>query len=149
MAEPAFTAHLEGVVPYWVATLAAGVCRAYGMAPTMALMDSVVGESYRNGMASVPRRRGGANRRFFGQKGRGRKQGKEASMSEETQAVERDYYGNPIKDPFVIKQRRERREWLAGMTDEQKAAMAAGVETTRTEPVTKQGRPSWPAGFRG
>ena len=46
MAEPAFTAHLEGVVPYWVATLAAGVCRAYGMAPTMALMDSVVGESY-------------------------------------------------------------------------------------------------------
>ena len=61
-------------------------------------------------------------------------------MSEETQAVERDYYGNPIKDPFVIKQRRERREWLAGMTDEQKAAMAAGVETTRTEPVTKTGK---------
>ena len=61
-------------------------------------------------------------------------------MSEETKAVERDYYGNPIKDPFVIKQRRERREWLAGMTDEQKAAMAAGVETTRTEPVTKTGK---------
>ncbi len=61
-------------------------------------------------------------------------------MSEGTQAVERDCYGNPIKDPFVIRQRRERRDWLAGMTDEQKAAMAAGVETTRTEPVTLEGK---------
>lgn len=45
-AEPAFTAHLEEVVPLWVAVLAAGVCRAYGIPATAAAMDAIVSESY-------------------------------------------------------------------------------------------------------
>lgn len=58
----------------------------------------------------------------------------------EESGIERDYYGNRITDAFVIQQRREKRERMASMTDEQKAAEAAGVEVTRTRPVTKRGR---------
>lgn len=56
------------------------------------------------------------------------------------QPVERDYYGKEIKNPFVLQQRREKRERMASMSDAQKAAMAAGVEATRTEPVTDEGK---------
>ena len=61
-------------------------------------------------------------------------------MNEEESGIERDYYGNKITDPFVIQQRREKRERMASMTEEQKAAEAAGVEVTRKKPVTKRGK---------
>lgn len=45
-ADPALTAHLEEVVPYWVATLAAGICRAYRVPPAEATMNAIIEESY-------------------------------------------------------------------------------------------------------
>lgn len=45
-ADPALSTHLDEVVPYWVATLAAGVCRAYGVPPTGATMSAIIEESY-------------------------------------------------------------------------------------------------------
>lgn len=61
-------------------------------------------------------------------------------VKEEESSIERDCYGNRITDPFLIQQRREKRERMASMTEEQKAAEAAGVEVTRMKPVTERGK---------
>ncbi|MEG0323274.1 MAG: hypothetical protein RR619_04695 [Raoultibacter sp.] len=45
-ADPVATTHYEEVVPYWLATLAVGVCRAYRVAPTVAAVDAIIEESY-------------------------------------------------------------------------------------------------------
>lgn len=45
-ADPALAAHMDEVVPLWVATLAVGLCRAYGIPPTAQVMDSIIEESY-------------------------------------------------------------------------------------------------------